>query len=149
MKTHTGWQGALDRDRVLDLIPHRNPFLFIDRIISSEQGSYACSEWHVPAEHPILIGHFPGNPILPGVLLIELMAQTAACAMGLESEERGLFLLVRVESASFTRQILPGDELRTEAKLTRKLLDFSFFSCECRCKDQKVASASLLVARKQ
>ena len=99
------------------ILPHRYPFLLVDRITEGEPGVYAVGIKNVTANEPQFCGHFPGNPIMPGVLVIEALAQTGAVALLSEEENRGkLALFGGIKNARFKRQITPGDvlELRCE-----------------------------------
>ncbi len=111
---------ALDRSAIEALIPHRDPFLLIDRITELDPGVRAVgehvftgSEWYQP-------GHFPGNPIVPGVILVESMAQTATVmAMSLPDYREGLGLFAGIEEMRFKRMVRPGDTGRFEAVMDR------------------------------
>lgn len=104
-----------------DLLPHRPPFLFVDEVLSLEPGVSARARWHVdPAAH-FFAGHFPGNPILPGVIIVEALAQTGALAALAEPDAAGkLALFAGIEGARFRRVVRPGEELVLETRLTRR-----------------------------
>jgi 3-hydroxyacyl-[acyl-carrier-protein] dehydratase len=112
----------MERNEIEKIIPHRPPFLWIDRVETLEPG-LRCVAWlTVKAEDPIFAGHFPARPILPGVLLIEAVAQTAAVMMGSAIPEgtMGSALLAAVNRFKFFKPVLPGTELRIETvKLTQ------------------------------
>lgn len=99
------------------IIPHRYPFLLIDRVVEVEPGKRAVGIKNVTANEPYFEGHFPGNPIMPGVLIVEALAQTA-CVAGLMLEENKgkLGVFTGIESMKFRRQVVPGDTLRLEAE---------------------------------
>jgi 3-hydroxyacyl-[acyl-carrier-protein] dehydratase len=104
-----------------DLIPHRPPFLFVDEVLAVEPGTLARARWTLPADAAFLAGHFPGRPILPGVIMIEALAQTGALAVLSEEANRGkLALFAGIERARFRRPVLPGETLDLEVRITRR-----------------------------
>lgn len=104
-----------------ELLPHRAPFLFVDEVLALEPGVSARARWYVDPESAFFAGHFPGNPILPGVIIIEALAQTGALAALAEPDSAGkLALFAGIENARFRRVVRPGDELILETRLTRR-----------------------------
>jgi 3-hydroxyacyl-[acyl-carrier-protein] dehydratase len=119
---------VIERDEILKMIPHRPPFLWIDRVEELEPG-IRCVAWlSVDAENPLFAGHFPGRPILPGVLMIEAVAQTAAVMMGsaTPAETMGSALLAAVNRFKFFKPVHPGMQLRIE---TTKLTQMGTMAC--------------------
>ncbi|GAE87247.1 3-hydroxyacyl-ACP dehydratase FabZ [Acetivibrio straminisolvens] len=108
---------------IQNIIPHRYPFLLIDKIIEVEPGKKAVGIKNVTVNEPFFQGHFPGNPIMPGVLIVEALAQTACVAGLMVEENKGkLGVFTGIESMKFRRQVVPGDTLKLEAEfLTFKL----------------------------
>ena len=103
-----------------DWIPHRSPFLLIDRLISIEPGVRATGQWILTGEEWFFPGHFPGRPTTPGVLMLEAVAQVGAVAVLSDARFVGrLPLFGGVENARFRRQVLPGDTLLLECEMTR------------------------------
>src|ERR1700761_5467402 len=104
--------GAADIQRILAALPHRYPFLMIDRIINIRGNESAVGIKNVTINEPQFLGHFPGNPVFPGVLMIEGMAQTAGAICVLwkkeEMQERKVFFLT-IDKAKFRKPVLPGD----------------------------------------
>ncbi|MFZ5986987.1 MAG: 3-hydroxyacyl-ACP dehydratase FabZ [Bacillota bacterium] len=102
---------------IQNIIPHRYPFLLIDKILEVEPGKKAVGIKNVTANEPFFQGHFPGNPIMPGVLIVEALAQTA-CVAGLMLEENKgkLGVFTGIESMKFRKQVVPGDTLKLEAE---------------------------------
>jgi 3-hydroxyacyl-[acyl-carrier-protein] dehydratase len=111
---------ALDRAGIEALIPHRDPFLLIDRVTELEPGVRAVAEHTFTGEEWSLKGHFPGNPIVPGVILVESLAQSATVmAMALPEYRDGLGLFAGIDEMRFKRIVRPGDTARYEAVIDR------------------------------
>jgi len=103
-----------------DVLPHRPPFLLIDTIDEVEPGVSARGSWHLTGDEPFFAGHFPGRPTLPGVLMVEAIAQLGGVAILCDDRYRGkLPLFGGIDSARFRRQVLPGDRLDVEVELHR------------------------------
>jgi 3-hydroxyacyl-[acyl-carrier-protein] dehydratase len=105
---------TFDLERIKRLIPHRYPMLLVDRVHVLERGERAIGIKNVTANEPFFMGHFPDKPVMPGVLIIEALAQTAAVlAMDilLSDEEEALVYLTSVDNAKFRQQVVPGDQL--------------------------------------
>ncbi|MGI6163493.1 MAG: 3-hydroxyacyl-ACP dehydratase FabZ [Bacillota bacterium] len=104
--------------RIKEILPHRDPFLFLTRIISIEQGKSAVAEFDIPQDHLFFKGHFPQEPIFPGVIILEMMAQTGALAILCDTGLKGkVAYLAGVESARFRRPVRPGQTLRAEVTI--------------------------------
>lgn len=126
---------------IYDLIPHRPPFLWVDRITASSQGAIV-TEKLIPADLDICTGHYPGHPILPGVLLCEAVFQTGALLMakmnnsGALSMANAIPVLARIINARFKRPVFPGDLITMEVRLTEILSSACFFSGKLRVDDK-------------
>jgi 3-hydroxyacyl-[acyl-carrier-protein] dehydratase len=110
----------LDRMQIEAILPHRDPFLLLDRVIELEPGEYAVGEKDILASDDVFRGHFPGHPVFPGVLQLEALAQTGAVAVLSQPEARGkIIVFARADDVKFRRTVVPGDTLRLEMRLTR------------------------------
>lgn len=111
---------APDLQRVLELLPHRYPFLLIDRVLELEKGRVVTLK-NVTYNEPFFTGHFPGLPVMPGVLILETMAQSAAVLALLESDADPalLFMLTGVDKVRFRRRVVPGDQLKIEVSILK------------------------------
>lgn len=107
---------AMDIQRILSILPHRYPFLLVDRVVECVPGSHIKAYKNVSVNEPFFQGHFPGVPIMPGVLILEALAQTggllAAAGMGDLADK--LFLFTGLDGVKFRRQVVPGDRLDLE-----------------------------------
>lgn len=111
----------LDIRQIQEILPHRYPFLLIDRVTDMEQGKWAEAVKCVTANEPFFQGHFPGRPIMPGVLIMEALAQTGAAAILSEAENRGkLVVFGGIKNCRFKRQVVPGDVLTLYCELTER-----------------------------
>jgi 3-hydroxyacyl-[acyl-carrier-protein] dehydratase len=110
----------LDIDQIKEIIPHRYPFLLVDRILEVQEGQKAIGIKNVSANEEFFNGHFPDFPVMPGVLIIEALAQVGAVAMLIKEENRGrLAFFAGIDNCRFKRQVRPGDQLRLEVEMTR------------------------------
>ncbi|MGE7217985.1 3-hydroxyacyl-ACP dehydratase FabZ [Priestia koreensis] len=110
----------LDIQEIKDIIPHRYPFLLVDRILEVEEGQKAVGIKNVSANEEFFNGHFPDFPVMPGVLIVEALAQVGAVAMLKKEENRGrLAFFAGIDNCRFKRQVRPGDQLRLEVEMTR------------------------------
>ncbi|MCX7920949.1 MAG: 3-hydroxyacyl-ACP dehydratase FabZ [Clostridia bacterium] len=113
----------LSNNEIKNIIPHRYPFLLVDKILEVEPGKKAVGIKNVTANEPFFQGHFPGFPIMPGVLIVEALAQTAGIATAMLEDNKGkLGVFAGIESMKFKRQVVPGDTLTLEAEITMSKL---------------------------
>lgn len=110
----------LDVQQIKDIIPHRYPFLLVDKIIEQEEGKRVVGIKNVTINEPFFQGHFPEYPVMPGVLILEALAQTGAIAvLGKEENEGKIGFLAGVDKCRFKHQVKPGDQLQLEVEITR------------------------------
>ena len=108
----------LNNMEIQNIIPHRYPFLLVDKIIELEEGKKAVGVKNVTINEPFFQGHFPNNPLMPGVLIVEAMAQVGAVAvMTLEENKGKLAVFAGIDSVRFKKQVRPGDTLKMEVEL--------------------------------
>lgn len=111
----------LDVNEIMKMLPHRYPFLLVDRVIEYEAGKKITSIKNVTMNEPFFEGHFPGHPVMPGVLIVEGMAQTGGLLFGLVNGEEmkgKVVYFVSIDAVKFRRPVRPGDQLRIEMELT-------------------------------
>jgi 3-hydroxyacyl-[acyl-carrier-protein] dehydratase len=110
----------LERAAIEAIIPHRDPFLLVDRIVELEPGVSARGEWAITADLPFLAGHFPGNPIVPGVMMVECAAQVGAVCALTHPDHRGKFgVFAGIDDVRFSRIVRPGDLLDVQIVVDR------------------------------
>ncbi|HHW48230.1 MAG TPA: 3-hydroxyacyl-ACP dehydratase FabZ [Clostridiaceae bacterium] len=103
---------------VQKILPHRYPFLLVDKVVEVEPGKKTVAVKNVTVNEPFFQGHFPGNPIMPGVLIVEALAQAAGIAVAIQDESRNkLGVFAGIESMKFKKQVVPGDTLILEAEI--------------------------------
>lgn len=111
----------LDINEIMKILPHRYPFLLVDRIVELDEGKRCVGIKNVTMNEPFFQGHFPGHPVMPGVLIIEAMAQVAGIMAYLASDEetrKKVSYFLSIDSARFRRPVVPGDQLRIEVETT-------------------------------
>lgn len=110
----------LDINEIKEIIPHRYPFLLVDKILEVEEGKRAVGIKNVTANEPFLNGHFPDYPVMPGVLVVEALAQVGAVAiLKMEANRGRLAFFAGIDNCRIKRQVKPGDQLRLEVEMTR------------------------------
>jgi beta-hydroxyacyl-[acyl carrier protein] dehydratase FabZ len=115
-----GGRNVLDIHEIQSIIPHRYPFLLIDQVLEVEEGKRAVGIKNVTVNEPFFQGHFPDYPVMPGVLIVEALAQVGAVALLKQQENRGkLALFAGIDHCRFKRQVKPGDRLRLEVEILR------------------------------
>ena len=138
----------LTTEQVQAILPHRYPFLMVDRIVEIEAGKKAVGLKNVTINEPFFTGHFPGNPVMPGVLIIEAMAQAAGMLAHLAAETEGkkgkLYYLVKVDNARFNQIVKPGDQLILKVTQKRIMRGMGQYSCEAFVDDKRVSSCQIL-----
>ena len=142
--------GTADIGRVMELLPHRYPFLMIDRIIDMHEDISATGIKSVTINEPYFQGHFPGNPVMPGVLMIEAMAQTAGGLVishrNNESGENGsakIVYFMTIDKARFRRPVVPGDTVHFHVSLLRKRANVWKYAGEAKVDGKLVAQAEI------
>ena len=137
-----------NKEEIKAAIPHRHPFLMIDEITALEEGVSCASRKFVDPQDPVFQGHFPGSPVMPGVLIVENMAQTACFLLSRqEAGSTGVPVLAKINKCNFNKMVLPGDTLETQVTLTRQLEKFSIFAAESHVDGKRVARCELVVSR--
>lgn len=130
------------RDGVMQLLPHRDPFLWVDRISVCDPGEYILAELDVRPDLPLFEGHFPGHPVFPGVLIMEALAQAATCClMAAHDNTVAMGYLAALEKARFREPVLPGDTIELEARILQSNNRFCKAEVKARKGEKLVAEA--------
>jgi 3-hydroxyacyl-[acyl-carrier-protein] dehydratase len=141
---------SLDVEAILGRLPHRFPFLLVDRVLSLTPGSAIVALKNVTINEAHFVGHFPAHPVMPGVLVIEALAQAGgllAWETTREDEQADAILyLVGIENGRFKQTVVPGDQLILKAELTRRKRNIWFFHCSAEVDEKVVAEADVMMA---
>ena len=139
----------LDINEIKKILPHRPPMLLVDRILEIEPFKSATGLKNITMNEPQFLGHFPNKPIMPGVLLLEAMAQVGGVAMLYPEEHRGqIALFGGMDNIKFKQIVIPGDTLITKAEIVRVRGDFGVLHADGYVNDKMVASADFKFALK-
>jgi len=134
-------------EKIMELLPHRYPFLLVDRVVELEQGKSLSAIKNVSINEPFFQGHFPDQPVMPGVLILEALAQAtgllAFVAMG-DAHKTKLYMLVGIDKARFRGQVLPGDQLVLNISLKRNMRGIGMYQCQALVDGTVVAEAEMM-----
>jgi len=138
---------------ILDYLPHRFPFLLIDRVTALEEGKSIVAIKNVAINEPFFQGHFPGNPVMPGVMILEALAQAAAIlsfkTMNRDSTHNLLYYFVGIDHARFKRPVTPGDQLVLNVSLLRQVRGIGKFAAHATVDNVLVTEAELMCTIKE
>jgi len=136
---------SMEIEELMELLPHRYPFLLVDRIVDIEADESAVGIKNVTVNEPHFQGHFPGHPVMPGVLIVEAMAQTAGaiCIRHVALEEPPLVYFMTIDNAKFRRPVVPGDRLELHVRKLKRRGTLWRFACEAIVDGSKVAEAEI------
>jgi len=143
-------QLPIDVCQIQELLPHRYPFLLVDRVLELDiDAKRILAQKNVSINEPFFQGHFPGRPIMPGVLIIEALAQAGGVmtqlTLGRDSQSK-LFYMVKVENARFNKQVVPGDVLMLDVQMKRLIRNMGWYYGEAKVNGEVVASAEVMCA---
>jgi len=142
-----------DVREVMEFLPHRYPFLMIDKIIEFEVGERLVAVKNVTVNEPHFTGHFPHNPIMPGVLILEALAQATGLlsmkTLTAQGKDFGEYYLVGVDNARFKKSVVPGDQLIIEAICKRNKRNIWSFSASAKVDGELIVSADIMCASKE
>lgn len=139
---------GMDIRQILECLPHRYPFLLVDRVVSCEPGKRIVAVKNVTINEPFFAGHFPHHPVMPGVMIIEALAQAAAIltfkSHGRQADDKSVYYFVGIDHARFKKPVMPGDTLELNAELKRFARGIWWYSTHARVADQLVTEADLM-----
>lgn len=139
----------LDVETIRALLPHRYPFLLVDRVVAFEANTAIRAWKNVSINEPFFQGHFPAQAVMPGVLVIEAMAQAGGILSHLSrggSDAGKISYLVKVDGAKFSRMVVPGDRLEIDVRIKREIRNMTLYACTASVDGQQVACADILCA---
>jgi 3-hydroxyacyl-[acyl-carrier-protein] dehydratase len=145
-------QLPIDVQAIQALLPHRFPFLLVDRVVEFEAHKRVLGIKNVTINEPFFQGHFPAHPVMPGVLVIEALAQAGGVLTQLSHQVDGtlgddkFFYLVKIDNAKFSRMVVPGDQLQLEVTLKRVIRNMAMYTGIARVDGEQVACAEILCA---
>lgn len=143
----------MDIHEILQHLPHRYPFLLIDRVLSVEPGKQIVALKNVSMNEPFFPGHYPHHPVMPGVLIVEAMAQAAALlsfkSLGSKPDENSVYYFVGIDGARFKRPVSPGDQLILKVEMTRNLRGLWKFKAVAEVDGQVAAEAEIMCTMRE
>ncbi|MDG2516466.1 MULTISPECIES: 3-hydroxyacyl-ACP dehydratase FabZ [Lysobacter] len=142
-------QLPLDVVEIQKLLPHRYPFLLVDRVVEFEPNKRVLAYKNVTANEPFFQGHFPGHPVMPGVLVVEALAQAGGVLTQLSNGSTAdgrLFYLVKIDNAKFSKMVVPGDRLDLEVSLKRVIRNVAIYTGIASVNGEQVACAEVVCA---
>ncbi len=141
---------SMDISEIMQYLPHRYPFLLVDRVLSLDPGKSIVALKNVTINEPFFAGHFPHQPIMPGVLILEALAQTSAIlsfkSEGFKVDQKSVYYFVGIDSARFKKPVAVGDQLLLHATLMRNIKGFWKFNTHAKVGDEIVTEAELICA---
>lgn len=139
----------LDFDEILKNLPHAFPFRMIDRILEIEPGKRVVALKNVSVDEPYFLGHFPDDPIMPGVMILEALAQTGGLAFHSsdESEKEGIPFLAKIDEFRLKRKVVPGDQIVLEAEVQQVFSNLARVKVRARVGEEVVAEGMLILAK--
>ncbi len=144
---------SMNINEILDHLPHRYPFVLIDRVVSMEVGKNITALKNVTVNEPFFPGHFPYHPVMPGVLIVEAMAQAAAIlsfkTMGIKPTEDSVYYFAGIDSARFKKPVSPGDQIILDVKIIRILKGIWKYKGVARVDGKVVAEAGMMCILKE
>ena len=142
----------MDIREIMDHLPHRYPFLLVDRVVDMELGKWIHAYKNVTFNEPYFTGHFPHHPVMPGVMIMEALAQAAGIlafkTAGEKPTKDSLFMFAGIDDARFKRQVLPGDQLHLHVEIERWMRNVLKLKAEARVDGELAAEARLICAKK-
>lgn len=142
----------MDINEILNYLPHRYPFLLVNRVVEMEEGKRIVAIKNVTINEPFFPGHFPHRPVMPGVLILEAMAQAAALlsfkTSGQTPDDNSVVYFAGIDGARFKRPVVPGDQLILEAEIIRTMRNIWKYKATARVGDELAAEAELMCAIK-
>lgn len=143
---------TMDIHQILKQLPHRYPILLVDRVLSLESGKRIEALKNVSINEPFFLGHFPHRPVMPGVLILEALAQASALLafdmLGIATDDNSVFYFVGIDGARFKRPVEPGDQLRLLVELDRVRAGIYKFKAQAKVGDDVAAEAELMCTRR-
>ncbi|MEO7056356.1 MAG: 3-hydroxyacyl-ACP dehydratase FabZ [Caldimonas sp.] len=140
----------MDIHQILKHLPHRYPFLMVDRVLELEHGKRIVALKNVSANEPYFVGHFPHRPVMPGVMILEALAQTAALlsfdAVGAVPDDKSIYYFAGIDSARFKRPVEPGDQLTLRVTLDRAKSGIFKFTAQAAVGEELACEAALMCA---
>jgi 3-hydroxyacyl-[acyl-carrier-protein] dehydratase len=141
---------VIDINEIMQLLPHRYPFLLVDRVLEFEPSKRVVGIKNVTSNEPFFVGHFPGKPIMPGVLIVEAMAQTGGIlAFKSFPEMKGSVLFIGIDNARFRRPVIPGDQLKMVVNVVKHKKEIWVFEGKAYVGDELVAEAKIMAMLRQ